>query len=195
MKQSTIDWEQVRQRLRATDRALENLLGESTERIESVYRQRAVRLALKPAEDKNTFTSLPVLVFRLARERYAIELKELTDVLRFDRCTPVPGGSPHFAGVINVRGQLRAVLNLRHLIGPSEGESSDSGFVLLLRRLGREIGLKVDRIEELRDIHPEELTLPVCGKYLKGVVSGTLMLLSVDAVLAEAFSANEYLAT
>jgi purine-binding chemotaxis protein CheW len=190
-----IDWEQVRRRLRASEQALEELLSESTERIETVFRQRAVRLARKPTEYKTFSASLPVLVFRLARERYAIELKELSDVLSVAHCTPVPGAPRHFIGVINVRGQLRGVLNLGHLLAPSEGESSDSGFVLLLRRAGREIGLKVDHIEELRDVRPEELTLPVCGKYVKSVASNTLMLLGVDAVLTEAFSTNEGLAT
>jgi chemotaxis signal transduction protein len=53
------------------------------------------------------------------------------------------------------------------------------------------MGLKIDQIEDLIEIRPEELTLPVREKYLKGLTSGTLMLLDVDAVLEKVFSAEE----
>jgi len=61
----------------------------------------------------------------------------------------------------------------------------------MLRRPGREIGLKVDAIEELREIRPEELSAPAQGRYVKGIASGALMLLNVEAVLAAVFSKEE----
>jgi purine-binding chemotaxis protein CheW len=194
MKPAGIDWERVRSRLRASERALEEALSESPERIQAAYRQRAVRLA-KVGEPGQVSAVVPALVFRLARERYAIELEEVSEALPFARCTRAPGSPPHFRGVVNLRGELRAVLDLATLLGLSENGDRDSGFVLMLRRPGREIGLKVDAIEELREIRPEELSVPAEGNYVKGIASGTVMLLNVDAVLAEAFSKEESLTT
>jgi len=113
----------------------------------------------------------------------------VVEALRLERCSPVPGSPPVFAGVISLRGQLVSILDLARLLALPEGELPDgeeteSGFVLLLRRHGQEIGLKVDRIEEIREIRPEELSLLAEGKYVKGLASGTLMLLSVEAILA-----------
>jgi purine-binding chemotaxis protein CheW len=194
MKPSGIDWERVRSRLRASERALEEALAESPERIEAAYRERAIRLA-KVGENSRVSAGVPALVFRLARERYAIELEEVSEALPFARCTRAPGSPPQFRGVVNLRGELRAVLDLAALFALSENGDRGSGFVLMLRRPGREIGLKVDAIEELREIRPEELSVPAQGSYIKGIVSGSLMLLNVEAVLAAAFSKEESLTT
>jgi purine-binding chemotaxis protein CheW len=187
MKRAAIDWDNVRERLRASELALAEALAEGPERIEAAYRQRAVRLAQGQTEHEPASTGLPMLIFRLAQELYAIELQEVAEVLPFARCTRVPGGPPNFLGVINLRGDLRPVLDLGRLLAGSENGNSDSGFVLMLRRSGQEIGLKVDRIEELREIRPDDSGVVPGGRYVKGVASGALMLLSVDAVLGEVF--------
>jgi purine-binding chemotaxis protein CheW len=134
---------------------------------------------------------LPVLVLRLAQERYAIELTEVAEVVRFARCTPVPGAPPRFLGVINLHGELRSVLDLGSLLVPTQVERSNSGFILALRRRDQEIGLKVDDIEELREIRPEGPDLPVQGDYLKRIASEGLLLLDIDKVLAGIFSEEE----
>jgi purine-binding chemotaxis protein CheW len=195
MKRARIDWDVVRSRLRSSERALEEALAESPERIDAAYRQRAIHLARGQAEQGPDSPGLPVLIFHLGQERYAIEAQDVAETLPFARCTPVPGSPPHFLGVINRRGELRAVLDLGPLLGLPENGQKDAGFVLILRRQGREIGLKVDRIEDLRAIRPEELSAPGEGKYVKQIASGTLMLLSVEAVLAEVYSKQESLTT
>jgi purine-binding chemotaxis protein CheW len=187
MKRAGIDWDLVRSRLRASEHAVEEALAESPERIAAAYRQRAVRLAKVQGEHGPVSACFPVLVFRLARERYAIELEEVSEALPFARCTAAPGSPPQFRGVINLRGELRAVVDLGRLLALSENGDRDSGFVLMVRRPGREIGLKVDCIDELREIRPEELSVPSQGNYIKGIVSGALMLLNVEAVLAAVF--------
>lgn len=193
MKRTRIDWDLVRSRLQSSERALEEAMTESPARIDAAYRLRAARLAKRRVEQAPHAATLTVLVFRLGLDRYAIEIKEVAEALRLERCAPVPGSLPLFAGVINLRGELRAVVDLARLLALPGGadpgnKGDDSGFVLLLRRHGQEIGLKVDRIEDLREIGPEDLSLPSQGKYVTGLAPGTLMLLSVDAVLAEVFS-------
>ncbi len=191
MNQAKINWNVVRERLRASELALEAALTPDSERIEKVYRQRAARLASVEMNREPASPGLSALVFRLGQERYAIEMSELAEVLPLARCVPVPGASREFLGVINLRGELRAVLDLGHVLAPSDTGNGENGFVLMLRRPGKEIGLKVDHIEELRQIRPEELTLSSQGNYGKGLVSGTVMLLSVDRVLEAAFSKEE----
>jgi purine-binding chemotaxis protein CheW len=193
MKRTRIDWDLVRSRLQSSERALEEAMTESPARIDAAYRLRAARLAKRRVEQAPHAATLTVLVFRLGLDRYAIEIKEVAEALRLERCAPVPGSLPLFAGVINLRGELRAVVDLARLLALPGGadpgnKGDDSGFVLLLRRHGQEIGLKVDRIEDLREIGPEDLSLPSQGKYVTGLAPGTLMLLSVDAVLAEVLS-------
>jgi purine-binding chemotaxis protein CheW len=191
MKRGEFDWGAVQERLRASELALEEALTPNPQLVEEAYRQRAARLASVEMNRAPASPGLSALVFRLGQELYAIEMKELAEVLQFARCVPVPGASRQFLGVINLRGELRAVMDLRHLLAPSDGGNSGTGVVLMLRRPGKEIGLKVDRIEDLREIRSEELTPSTEGNYGKGLVSGTVTLLNVDAVLKEAFSKEE----
>jgi len=192
MKRSPIDWDLVRSRLRSSERTLEEAMSETPERIDAVYRQRAARLAKGRSEHAPAGERLKVLVFRLGPERYAIEAGEVAEAVPLERCAPVPGSLPVFAGVINLRGELRAVVDLTRLLalsGSSNGEprpaSREECFVLLLRQRGQAIGFKVDRIEELREIGREELSSVAEGKYVTSVAPGMLMLLSVDAVLED----------
>jgi len=200
MKRAATDWEQVRRRLRVSTAAIEGALAESPERIEAAYRSRAASLA-KTELAQPVSAGVPALVFGLAQERYAIELQELTEVLPFARCIKVPGAPPLFRGVMNVRGELRSVVDLGRLIGslrssadpPTASGAGESGFVLMLRRPGREIGLQVDRIEELREFRPEELDAPGQANYAKGVHAGAMIIvLAVDAVLEKVFTQQEH---
>jgi purine-binding chemotaxis protein CheW len=188
MKRSPIDWDVVRSRLRSSERALEEAMSESPERIDAVYRQRAARLAKGRSEHASAGDRLKVLVFRLGPERYAIEVAEVAEAIPLERCAPVPGSLPVFAGVINLRGELRAVVDLTRLLALSGSSNSGPAFVLLLRQRGQAVGFKVDRIEELREIGREELSSVAEGKYVTGVAPGMLMLLSVDAVLEDVYS-------
>jgi purine-binding chemotaxis protein CheW len=182
-------------RLHTNERLFENSLAETPERIDAAYRQRAIQLAKGETEEGAISVGLPVLVCRVAQERYAIELQDVVETLRFARCTPVPGGPPQFRGVMNLRGELRPVLDLGRLLDVSGVEETDAGFVVFLRRRERGIGLKVDRVEEVREIRQAELSVSNEGKYTKGMAAGALILLNAEAVLAEVFSEKEFVTT
>jgi purine-binding chemotaxis protein CheW len=186
MKTASIGWEEVRRRLQTSEDSLREALSESPERIKTVFHQRAVLLAKAQAADKSASRGIPALIFRLAEERYAIALKELAEVLPFQGCTQVPGASPEFLGVINVRGELRPVIDLARVLSGSP--STDFGAVLILRRHG---ALKVDDVEDLREIRSDELTPPVQGRYLQALAAGTLGLLDVETMLSAVFSPKE----
>jgi chemotaxis signal transduction protein len=78
------------------------------------------------------------------------------------------------------------VIDLARVLSGSS--STDSGAVLVLRRQG---ALKVDSVEDLREIRPEELTRPVQGHYIQALASGTLGLLDVETMLLAVFSPKE----
>jgi purine-binding chemotaxis protein CheW len=187
MKRTRIDWHAVKERLRASERAVQQALAAGPRRLEEVYARRAVELARTSAA-RSTARGIPTLLFRLAQERYAIELQALAEVLPFRRCVPVPGSPAQFLGVINLRGELRSVADGRRLLLPAAGPGGDSGFILMLRRPGQEIGLKVDRIDEFLELRREDLAHSEPGSFAQGISGGAVMLLNVDAVLAAALS-------
>lgn len=159
----------------------------SPERIQAIFRQRAIQLSRKHAGNKPASSAgIPALIFRLAAERYAIPLRDLAEVLPFEHCTPVPGSLPEFRGVINLRGEIRPVVDLARLL--SGTASPDSGAILILRR---QTALKVDAVEELSEIRSDEMTPHSQGQYVRAVLPGAVALLDVEAVLPAVSSRKE----
>ena len=190
-KRPAIQWDEVRKRVKANEESLRRTLSESPERIKTVFRQRAAKLASEHAEKKPVARGVPALIVLVARERYAIALKDLAEVLPFQGCSPIPGASRQFLGVIDLRGDLRPVVDLAWVLSGSP--SSDSGAVLVLRQ---PVALKVDAVEDLREIASHEVTSgesphPVQGHYVRALASGTLGLLDVEAMLSSVFSPKE----
>jgi purine-binding chemotaxis protein CheW len=192
-RRPTIDWNEARNRVRRNTAAIEAALAETPERIETAYRARAALLARASAAVQPAAPGVPTLVAVIGAERYAIELHELAEVLPFVRCTKVPGAPPIFRGVLNIRGELRTVVDLGRLVSPSAAAPDDSGVVLMVRRPGRELGLHVDRVDELRELRSEELESPAQPGFAKGYHAGAMILvLAVDAVLERVFSKQEF---
>lgn len=186
MKSASIAWEEVHARLEASEISLREAFSEKPERVKTAFRQRAIQLAKSHASEKPASKGIPVLIFRIAQERYAIPLKELSEVLPFQGCTVVPGSSSQVLGVINLRGELRPVIDLPRVL--SGNPSIDSGAVLVLRRAA---ALKVDGVEDLREIGSEELIGVAPGHYIHSIASGTLGLLDVETLLSTVLFSKE----
>lgn len=161
------------------------------ERTEAVWRLRATRLSRRPVSATGGQDKLQVLVLEIEDERYGIELADVAEVLEPVHCTPVPGAPPTIAGVINVHGEIRPVLDLARLLGIEVVADGSLARVVLLRRQGREMGVKVDRVQQTRWIASAELRAAGSGhadlsaRFLKAVTEDTLMLLSTEALFAE----------
>jgi chemotaxis signal transduction protein len=147
-----LDWVQARERLARVQKALEQGTLASSEERERVYRLRADLLA-QPALLENAFNTESIMVFGLAAGRYAIPTSEIAEVISNPKCAPVPGSSPELAGLIQVRGEVRPVWNLRRVLGITGGDNREFQIVLL-RRGSREIGVQVDQIDEIRSVPP-----------------------------------------
>jgi len=175
----------VQQRMPVSGLMLQTTIAATPERIAEVFRRRANHLAKKNLRLKQFVPTFPALVICTNGERYAIELKELAEVLAFRDCTAVPGAPPTLRGVINLRGELRPVIDLGIVL--SGKPSDEAGFTLILRR---EAAVKVDAIEELREVEQSCLARPSAESFSLGFISGTIQMLNMEAVLAAAFTSR-----
>jgi purine-binding chemotaxis protein CheW len=186
-----IDWAYARQVLHATEVALEEPIDGTPGHIAGVYREPVKKLAhpLDPARVEAS--TVPVLVFRLSEERYGIELADVSAVLGTMRSTPVPESEAKLEGLINVNGTVRPVLNLRFLLDlPVVGPNTPEYF-LLLRQKRQELGIKVEEIECVYHLSPQDLHTAVrdlAAPCVRGFTSGTLTVLRTKALFAEFWS-------
>jgi len=187
MSRTSIHWDEVHQRLRASEAALRDVLSENPERMAAVFERRAERLASERIETGPLAQKIAALIFRLGQERYALELEHLSAVLPYQGCTRVPGAAPQLLGVTHVHGELRPVIDLHRVLSNTAG--SEAGSLLILRR---QVALKIDEVESLGEIQAENLTAPAHGRFVRGILPAGTMLLDIDAALSSIFSLQEF---
>ena len=154
-----LDWDEARARLASSREAIERALHPDEQRIAAVFRRRATRLA-GPAETGPAVSGTAVLVFRLGAGRWGVELPALAEVIAAPLLAPVPGAPAQLAGVLQVRGEIRPVWELTRLLAQPDLDAGGGEFVLLLRKDGREFGLRVGAVEGIRTFAPEERGTP-----------------------------------
>jgi chemotaxis signal transduction protein len=156
--------------------------------MEAVWQSRADRLARPPVPERSGESALPVIVLGIGRERYGVDLPDVAEILPPVRITPVPGAAAVFAGVVNVHGEIRPVIDLRRLLGIGATGSGDPERVILLRRDGREMGLQVSSVEQIEWIGTgdrEPASQHTSSKYVRRSTKDLLMLLSTEELFAE----------
>ena len=160
--------------------------------VEQVYRRRAERLAERQASRVGD-TALAALVFGMGTERYALRLSALAEVFPFRGCTEVPGAPAALLGVINVRGEIRPVADLRRLLDVPAGDASGGaagGYVVMLRRPDGAVGLRVDAVHGVQRFDSEAMRAGWTGKasrsrVVEAVVADNVIVIDSQAVLSE----------
>ena len=153
-----------------------------------VLDQRARVLARVPEEPPRAGEVLELVGFVLAGERYGIESRFVREVARLSRFTPVPGTPAFVLGVTNLRGEILALFDLRHLLGVVTEGVTDLGRIVVLGEHRREFGLLADAASEILWVPGASLAQPATtwGRtYVRGVSPDGVIVLSGEALLRD----------
>jgi purine-binding chemotaxis protein CheW len=156
--------------------------------LEARARRLAQPRALSAADDAEP--GLEVLCFAIASERYAVALSALSEVMVLGAWTPVPGQPQYLLGVTNLRGEIRPLLDLHALLGLDQPPETERAWVLFVDHQGAEVGLRVERLEQVVSLDTATLTNPqVSGnglpqRFVAGIDAQSLILLDVNQILA-----------
>ena len=154
--------------------------------------ERAGLLARVPSAAPHAAEVLEIAAFTLANEQYAIETRYVREVIRLTDYTPLPGAPPFLIGVLNLRGEILALLDLRTFLGVAVRGVTDLARVFVLGDARAEFGVLADTALEVRILRTDEvLEAPssVAGigrEYLKGVTREALIVLDGAALLRDA---------
>ena len=156
-----------------------------------ILRARAKALA-RPSEHAPAVAPLlEVLEFRLAQERYALETRYVREVYPLKDLTPVPCTPPFVLGIVNVRGRILPVFDLKKLFDLPEQGLTDLHRIILVEGHDLELGLLADATVGVRSIPADSLQSPlptligIRSEYLKGVTAERLVVLDVARILAD----------
>jgi purine-binding chemotaxis protein CheW len=97
------------------------------------------------------------LVFGLAGEEYGIEILKVREIVGMMDITAVPRTPDFISGIINLRGKVVPVMDLRAKLGMPPAERTPDTCIIVVHLDGTEIGIVVDRVPEVVDI-PSDTT-------------------------------------
>ncbi len=121
-------------------------------------------------------TPREVLLFTLEGQRYALPLEDVHELVRAVRLTPLPQAPPLIEGLVNVRGTLLPVVDLRHRFRLPARPLSSSHHLIVVRAGPRMLALRVDQAESLLALEPGLLDEAPAELPGVGAVAGALKL-------------------
>ena len=153
--------------------------------VQRLLRERARRLAVAPAPTQRG-ALLAVLVCRVGKERYAIELDALRAIQPATGLTRVPCTPPFVAGILNVRGEILSVLDLAAALGLGGPPTPlDGSHVLIVEAPPVRVGLLVDEALGIERLALDALDRPLAGsEFGRGVSGAALVLLGIEQLVA-----------
>ena len=140
---------------------------------------------------------LKVIVFKLGEEEYGIEVNKVQTIERMMPITRVPKTFSFVKGVINLRGVVIPVIDLRGRFGLPESEFSDQTRIIIVTANELEVGFIVDSANDVIDINSDIIDSPpdvvggVKAKYLRGVARISEERLLVMLNLSEVLNRSE----
>jgi purine-binding chemotaxis protein CheW len=103
---------------------------------------------------------LQLVGFRVGRETFAVPIALVREIVRVPEITSVPNAPEYIEGVINLRGRIIPVVDLRKRFGDNAPERSKKNRVVVVEMETRAIGLLVHSASEVLRILPSEIQAP-----------------------------------
>lgn len=97
------------------------------------------------------------LTFFLDKEEYGIEILKVQEIIGVMPITNVPGMPNYIKGVINLRGRIIPVIDLRLKLSMPEAKFSDETCFIVVKSKNISVGIIVDRVSEVTDISGEDI--------------------------------------
>lgn len=171
--------------------AAETGFAPASAKEKEVLKTRARELAQEPQAAEVEADWLEVLEFYLGGERYALPLAQVRVVSLLKELTPVPCTPPFVVGVINLRGEIRTVIDLKKFFDLPEMGITDLNKIIMIQNGEMELGILADSIRNVRlvrisDMQPALPTMTgISADYLRGVTSDRLIVLDALKILAD----------
>jgi len=186
-KADRFDWGAIRRRMERSVSAVEPSEADKAR----ILRARAKALAKEPQRDHLVEQSVEVLEFMLTYERYALDTSFVREVHPLKDITVLPGTPAYVAGIVNVRGQIVSVVDLKAFFDLPTRGLTDLNKVILLDDGQMVFGLLVDAVIGVRRLalqanqsKPATLT-GVRTNYLLGVTAQHTIILDALKILSD----------
>lgn len=104
--------------------------------------------------------NLQLVVFSIGKEQYGVGINAVHEIVKVPDITEVPDAPAFLKGVINLRGKIVPVVDLRKRMNLDGKEKTKSTRVLITENDGRLVGLLVDAVSEVLKVNPDAVEAP-----------------------------------
>lgn len=143
----------------------------------------------KKSEELNRF-----LEFKLGNEFYVIELKKVREVITPPELTPIPKAPPHVCGLMNLRGLVLTVVDLRKRLSITPGKDTSENSIVIFDLGDRLVGAWVDSIIRVASVESSAIR-PVPDSDSTAVTQYLTGIIQFDQKLALWLDVNKLLGT
>ncbi|MDP4029210.1 MAG: chemotaxis protein CheW [Gallionella sp.] len=184
-----IDWSEVKQRLETARIATEHIWAPTAGETRRVLEERARVLAREPARAESIDEWIEVVEFTLAHERYAVASEHVREVYPLEELTPLPCTPAFVLGIVNLRGEILSVIDIKKFFDLPEKGLTDLNKVIVLESDEMVFGIVADAISGVRrisraGIQPSLPTLTgIREDYLQGVTAERVVVLDAGKLL------------
>ena len=142
--------------------------------------------------DQDTMQGM-YLTFDLADEGYGLEIRYVTEIIGIQKVTNVPDMPEHVIGVLNLRGKVIPIIDVRRRFNLPLREYDDRTCIIVVSVNDNPVGLVVDQVSEVVDIAPDDIEPPPAtgknrGHYIQGlgkIGEMVKILLNVEALVED----------
>ena len=190
-RRTAIDWAELRARMDAARAASDRAWAPGADETARILHERALALALKPDATQTPENGIEAIEFGLAHERYAVESSHVREVYPLENLTPLPCTPAFVLGIVNLRGEIVSVIDLRSFFDLPQTGLPDLNKVIVLESASMVFGILADvilgvRCIPLAEIQPSLPTLTgIREKYLKGITPERTVVLDAAKLLAD----------
>ncbi|MFH0785056.1 MAG: chemotaxis protein CheW [Pseudomonadota bacterium] len=190
MSNNHIDWDNIHRRIAAVNAAIDSGSVPSPEEKRRILKKRAEILA-REKEKTSSETTIEIVEFLLAREHYAIESAWVREVYPLKDYTPLPGVPNFVLGLVNVRGRILSVVDIKQFFDMPGKGISDLNKIIIINDERMEFGILADAIIGVRNIAISEIHQPlptltgIREELIKGVTGERLVVLDAAGILAD----------
>lgn len=133
-----------------------------------------------------------LVTFSLGTEEFGVDIMRVQEIIRIPPITRVPKAPNYVEGVINLRGNVIPVVNLRVRFGMPTGEETDLSRIVVLQVNGKVFGVRVDGVTEVLRLESESIEPPppvalgMDSNFIRGVGKigeRLLILLNLDQLM------------
>jgi purine-binding chemotaxis protein CheW len=191
LRKRAIDWDEVHRRMDRAQRTIERGASPTPEESRKILKARAKLLACEPVRQATPSEYVGLVAFALGYETYGIETSYVREICPLRELTPLPCTPSFVLGLINIRGQILSVIDIKKFFELPEKGLTDLNKVIMVHDENMEFGILADAILGTRSIPMEDILPPpstftgIRTDYLKGVTAEPIIVLDIARMLSD----------